>query len=286
MTDEQRAYLLEHINDRPRTEVAKAVGLSVWTVWKFARENGGEMLYRHSDSYMQIVIDNYRNMSGREIVRRFGITRRNMALPLHRLTKIKYLEIMNKKQLFSILDIEDMMYMPDRIMSILFGDKAERDRIYHELIEVNDYDLSSDWFLKIYMEEMAERKKKGQVLSIPDVSELCAHIVDCSEGTLHEPTAGSGSLIIADWWNRCRKLTPWEYFPSKNMVTCWELSSRSLPILLLNLSIRGIMGYVYHGDVLENEVKQKYILLNKRDDSLGFSDVIKANINDIIKEEV
>ena len=46
------------------------------------------------------------------------------------------------------------------------------------------------------------------------------------------------------------------------------------------------MGYVYHGDVLENEVKQKYILLNKRDDSLGFSDVIKANINDIIKEEV
>lgn len=85
MTDEQRAYLLEHINDRPRTEVAKAVGLSVWTVWKFARENGGEMLYRHSDSYMQIVIDNYRNMSGREIVRRFGIPQTSVYAIVRRL---------------------------------------------------------------------------------------------------------------------------------------------------------------------------------------------------------
>lgn len=66
------------------------------------------------------------------------------------------------------------------------------------------------------------------------------------------------------------------------MVTCWELSSRSIPILLLNLSIRGMMGYVYHGDVLENIVKQKYILLNAHDDTLGFSDIIKANINDKI----
>jgi len=67
------------------------------------------------------------------------------------------------------------------------------------------------------------------------------------------------------------------------MVTCWELSARSIPILLLNLSIRGIMGYVYHGDVLENEVKQKYILLNRKDDTLAFSEIIKANINDEIK---
>ena len=63
------------------------------------------------------------------------------------------------------------------------------------------------------------------------------------------------------------------------MVTCWELSSRSIPILLLNLSIRGIMGYVYHGDVLENEIKQKYILLNQRDDTLAFSEIIKASAN-------
>ena len=42
---------------------------------------------------------------------------------------------------------------------------------------------------------------------------------------------------------------------------------------------------MYHGDVLENEVKQKYILLNRTDDSLGFSEVIKVGINDIIVKE-
>lgn len=66
------------------------------------------------------------------------------------------------------------------------------------------------------------------------------------------------------------------------MVTCWELSARSIPILLLNLSIRGMMGYVYHGDVLTKEVKQKYILLNRQDDTLAFSEIIKANANDEI----
>ena len=68
------------------------------------------------------------------------------------------------------------------------------------------------------------------------------------------------------------------------MITCWELSDRSIPLLLLNLSIRGIMGYVYHGDILEQTVKAKYIVLNMTDDALGFSDVIRANANDSIKE--
>ena len=89
-------------------------------------------------------------------------------------------------------------------------------------------------------------------------------------------------MIIADWWQRCRKFLPWEHFPSQHIVTCWELSSRSIPILLLNLSIRGIMGYVYHGDVLEGIANQKYILLNAHDDTFGFSDIIKADINDKI----
>ena len=93
-------------------------------------------------------------------------------------------------------------------------------------------------------------------------------------------------MIIADWWQRCMKLLPWEHFPSQNIVSCWELSDRSIPILLLNLSIRGIMGYVYHGDVLTKEVKQKYILLNRKDDTLSFSEIIKADTNAKIVQEL
>lgn len=69
------------------------------------------------------------------------------------------------------------------------------------------------------------------------------------------------------------------------MISVWELSDRAIPLLLLNLSIRGIMGYVYHGDVLEGTVKARYILLNRSDDALGFSDVVKAEAGDIIVEQ-
>ena len=191
---------------------------------------------------------------------------------------------MKKQELFNLIGIEDISKLSDRIMEIIMGDTEYRDYIYTELIKINNYDMSYDWFQEIYENELSERKQKKQDFTPRELSIICSDLTSQS-GTIHEPTAGNGSMIIADWWQRCSKLIPWEHFPSQHMVTCWELSSRSLPILLLNLSIRGIMGYVYHGDVLENDVKQKYILLNKRDDTLSFSDVIKANINDKIVKE-
>ena len=191
---------------------------------------------------------------------------------------------MKKQELFNLIGIDDISKLSDRIMEIIMGDTEYRDYIYTELIKINNYDMSYDWFQEIYENELSERKQKKQDFTPCELSIICSDLTSQS-GTIHEPTAGNGSMIIADWWQRCSKLIPWEHFPSQHMVTCWELSSRSLPILLLNLSIRGIMGYVYHGDVLENDVKQKYILLNKRDDTLSFSDVIKANINDKIVKE-
>jgi len=42
------------------------------------------------------------------------------------------------------------------------------------------------------------------------------------------------------------------------------------------------MGYVYHGDVLEQKIIRKYILLNRHDDFLAFSDII-VDENDSLK---
>ena len=136
------------------------------------------------------------------------------------------------------------------------------------------------------MVELSERKQKKQDFTPNSLGILCSKLTS-QAGSIHEPTAGNGSMIIADWWQRCHNKIPWEHFPSQNMVTCWELSARSIPILLLNLSIRGIMGYVYHGDVLEKSIKMKYILLNQKDDTLGFSDIIKDAENKLtIKKEI
>lgn len=190
---------------------------------------------------------------------------------------------MTRKDLFNIFKIEDMKDLPDAIMGVLNGDIRERDNVYKELLRLNNYDMSFDWFQDVYENELSERKQKKQDFTPNSLGVLCSMITE-QKGAIHEPTAGNGSMIIADWWQRNKKVLPWEFFPSQNMVSCWELSARSIPILLLNLSIRGIMGYVYHGDVLEKTVKQKYILLNKKDDSLAFSVIIKASLNDKIIE--
>lgn len=188
---------------------------------------------------------------------------------------------MTKEDLYRIFGIHDIIKLPDAVMDVLMGDKSNRNRIYEDLIDVNQHDFSRDWFQPIYEAEFAERKQKKQDFTPQELSTICAQLVE-SDGSVHEPTAGNGSMIIAHWWEGCRKCMPWDYYPSQHQVTTWELSDRSIPLLLLNLSIRGIMGYVYHGDVLEGNVKQKYILLNPTDDALAFSDIVKASEGDKI----
>lgn len=192
---------------------------------------------------------------------------------------------MTDQDLFGIFQITDIMDLPKAVDSVIFGDISQRNAIYRQLLELNEHDLSYDWFQRLYEQEMAQRKKNKQDFTPPEVTQLVSQIADVSAvGTIHEPTAGTGGLIISAWWEKCRRVKPWEFFPSKHMVTCWELSDRAIPLLLLNMSIRGMMGTVYHGDVLENRVVQRYILLNETDDALAFSKVVKAEPGQIIKE--
>ena len=190
---------------------------------------------------------------------------------------------MSKEDLFILFGIEDLKDLPNAVINLLEEDIDARNEVYKELIRKNNGDMSYDWFQEIYEIELSERKQKKQDFTPNILGVLCSKLTSQS-GSIHEPTAGNGSMIIADWWQRCKQKMPWEHFPSQNMVTCWELSARSIPILLLNLSIRGIMGYVYHGDVLTREVKQKYILLNRKNDALAFSEVIKVDVNTKIVE--
>lgn len=192
---------------------------------------------------------------------------------------------MNKDDCCRIFNVEDIIDLPQAAMNIVMGDRERRDAVYRELLSVNRYDMSFDWFRQLYEEEFAQRKKQKQDFTPVEVSEIVAKIALPTVGTIHEPTAGTGGLIISAWWEQCRRAIPWDYYPSQHMISVWELSDRAIPLLLLNLSIRGIMGYVYHGDVLEGTVKARYILLNRSDDALEFSDVVKAEAGDIIVEQ-
>ena len=189
---------------------------------------------------------------------------------------------MKQEDVFGLFGIGDIKDLPNAVEDVVLGDTRRRDEVYHRLMELNRYDFSYDWFQGIYEEELAQRKKNKQDFTPIEVAVLASRLT-LRKGALHEPTAGTGSMVIADWWERCRSMLPFEFFPSQHMVYAWELSPRAIPILLLNLAIRGIMGYVYHGDVLENKVEQKYILLNRHDDPLAFSEVIKVGMGQIIR---
>lgn len=193
---------------------------------------------------------------------------------------------MNKEQLFKLFSIEDLRDLPDAVTKLLEGDTERRDDVYRELLRLNGNNVSYDWFQEIYETELSERRQKKQDFTPNSVSKLASLLTGNPEGWIFEPTAGNGSMLIADWWIRCSKVLPWEHFPSRHMICCWELSGRSIPLLLLNLSIRGIMGYVFHGDVLTQEVKMKYVLLNRKDDTFAFSEIIKDPVGNMtIKEK-
>jgi len=189
---------------------------------------------------------------------------------------------MKKQDLLSIFKIEDILDLPNAIENLLNGEISKRDDVYIKLLELNSYDVSFDWFQKIYEEDFAQRNQSKQDFTPNQVGVILSKITGFEKGKIYEPTAGNGSLLISNWWQRCLKSDfPLMHFPSDHMIECWELSNRAIPILLLNLSIRGIMGVVYHGDVLEKTVKQKYILLNRNNDTLGFSEIHKDSHNNL-----
>ncbi|MBP1531861.1 MAG: N-6 DNA methylase [Bacteroidaceae bacterium] len=179
---------------------------------------------------------------------------------------------MNKIECFEFFGISDILDLPDAAWRLLRLPETERDVKYCELVRLAGYDASYDWFRAVYESELSERKGKKQDFTPREVTDLVGMIAG-TNGSVHEPTAGTGGLLISWWWQSCRRELPWRYRPSAHRFNCWELSDRCIPILLLNLSIRGMVGEVVHGDVLERSIKATYKLENPKDDVLSFSKI-------------
>ncbi|MDY6148545.1 MAG: N-6 DNA methylase [Porphyromonas sp.] len=188
------------------------------------------------------------------------------------------------KELLDFVGVEDIRILPESVMSILLGeDELRRQQLFRTYLELHRdsatgrIDLSRELMSTIYEKELSERKEKKQDFTPREISELCAQLTFNGPGVVHEPTAGNGSMLISYWHEGLMKTRIRDYKPSNHTVYCWELSSRSLPILLLNLAVRGIMGVVVHGDVLEKKVQDIYFLDNERDDFLAFSRVMSMH---------
>ena len=76
ITQQQVDYIRAHVNDRPRTKVARDAGVSMCTLYRIVREAGGEMRYdrmRRNPEHVEIVRRCYPVMTTREIADKYGI---------------------------------------------------------------------------------------------------------------------------------------------------------------------------------------------------------------------
>ena len=177
-----------------------------------------------------------------------------------------------------ILEVDEPYDVPKRIMDAVTS--RERDCIYNKFLEAFDFDVSRDWFHEFYEDENAERKKNKQDFTPKSLSKLTSELVGYGDGIVYEPSAGTGGMIISRWDMQRRRYHPFEYKPSMQWFVAEDMSDRAVPFLLFNLSIRGINANVLHIDTLTRRCKAAYLVENKANDMLAYSDVIELPKND------
>lgn len=131
-------------------------------------------------------------------------------------------------------------------------------------------DFSYDWFHEYFEDEHADRKNNKQDFTPKSLSALVSKLLDSDTGVTYEPTAGTGGMLISNWYNHRNSISFLDYKPNDHLIVCGELSDKTIPFLLFNLAIRGISGIVFHGDTLRNEYKAVYILTNELNSPCDF----------------
>lgn len=78
MTNEQRDFILEHINDRPRVRIARMAGVATSTVYKLVRIHGGAIDHSLNTPNLRVVAivkAEYPYKSAQEIASDYGISK-------------------------------------------------------------------------------------------------------------------------------------------------------------------------------------------------------------------
>lgn len=147
-----------------------------------------------------------------------------------------------------LLGVKESYEMPTKLMAALES-KKRREELFDKFLE-NETDLTYDWFTNYFQEEHSDRGKLKQDFTPDEITTIVSEIGGHPD-TVTDICTGTGGLTIKEWANNKNA-----YFH------CEEVSSRTVPILLFNLAIRGINGEVVHGDSLEGKVECIYKLTN------------------------
>ena len=148
--------------------------------------------------------------------------------------------------------------MPNKLMEIL-ENKSDREELFENFLK-HESDLSFDWFTDYFQNEQGDREALKQDFTPNCICEIISKLEEPTE-TVTDICSGTGGLFIKHWATNKNA-----YFH------CEEISSRTIPILLFNMAIRGVNGELIHGDSLEQTIECVYVLKNNGE----FSDITKT----------
>lgn len=147
---------------------------------------------------------------------------------------------MTNEEFNDIIGIKESYEMPEKLMEILTGENVLD--FYEKLLKL-DLDLSKDVLRDYFQSEHGDRGKLKQDYTPDCVCQLVRRLSGDAEDTL-DICAGTGALSIA-----CK---PGGFHRAE------EVSTRALPVLLLNFGIRGYRGEVALRDVLTGKTESIY----------------------------
>lgn len=138
---------------------------------------------------------------------------------------------MNFEAFTALLGIDESYKAPEALMSILLEGGERRSRFLQDVIAL-DNDLSHDTLQAYYEDEQALRGNHKQDYTPTSVSRLASMLTADASGTVCDPTAGTGSMVIARWWDDClRSGSPFAYTPyvTPTAASCCTRASPSRP---------------------------------------------------------
>lgn len=158
--------------------------------------------------------------------------------------KQKQTKITNK-DINELIGIKESFELPDKLIKILLNEE-EKDKLLNNFLEY-DIDLKYDFLRDYFQEQHSNRNDLKQDYTPDCICEILSRLKKDNNKIL-DVCSGTGALTISNLYN------------NKIYVQCEELSSRSIPVLLLNLIIRNVDGLVVQKDVLKNEITTIYKL--------------------------
>ena len=158
--------------------------------------------------------------------------------------KQKQTKITNK-DINELIGIKETFELPDKLIKILLNEE-EKDKLLNKFLEY-DIDLKYDFLRDYFQEQHSNRNDLKQDYTPDCICEILSRLKKDNNKIL-DVCSGTGALTISNLYN------------NKIYVQCEELSSRSIPVLLLNLIIRNVDGLVIQKDVLKNEITTIYKL--------------------------